>query len=142
MRSERLAAIANVDRGVGGNATAIPQVADVGLQLLGRGRRQDLIGRLPFAADFGLQGPTESRRNNVNSRRIDAMLAPQIAHRRRMNDAADQPEDRCNLDEDVETPHDELLEISADDDKLLAWASRQKLKSNVNPSQSQSATAS
>ena len=77
-RAERLAAIDHLRRLVGGHLAALPEVALVLLQPLGRGGHQHLVGRLPLGPLLGLDSPAQPWLTGVDAQRVLEIFTAQI----------------------------------------------------------------
>src|SRR6185437_7711305 len=79
-RDERFARVNDLDRGVGGNLAAVPQIAVVGGKLASRGGDENLIGSLRFVVVIGVENPTQARLSDVNTLRLGQIFAAQFIH--------------------------------------------------------------
>ena len=77
-RAERLAGIDHLRRLVGDHPAAVPEVALVLFQPLGRGGHQHLVGRLPLGPLGRLDRPAQPRFGGVHAQGVLEVFRPQI----------------------------------------------------------------
>src|SRR4051794_1397055 len=79
--AQTVALVDDLRRLIRRHLAADPQVALIGIKLLARAGNEELIRRLPLAAEFrliGFENPAQPRLHDVDAERIDLVLAAQV----------------------------------------------------------------
>ena len=79
---KRFSLIGDVDRGIGGDLAAVPQIARIRAESFRRARHEDPTGSLHRAAALRSEHPCEPRLEGIDPQRIDGVLAGGAGHDR------------------------------------------------------------
>ena len=77
-RNQGLPGIYDLGALIGVQLAAVPEIAVIGVEQLGRGCHQHLVRCLPFGALVRSQQPAQTRTAGINAERVRQVLAPQI----------------------------------------------------------------